>query len=62
MPPSLHKPLSVQLTHEQVQWLEHYQQHGSISRSAALRMALDRLMRLEASVQAAQPKLPRTKA
>ena len=55
MPPSLHKPLSVQLTTEQVQWLAHYQQHGSISRSAALRMALDRLMRLEHATLSAQP-------
>jgi hypothetical protein len=62
MPPSLHKPLSVQLTDEQVRWLENYQQHGTISRSAALRMALDRLMRLEASALAAQPKLPRSRA
>lgn len=56
MPQPLYKPLSFQLTCDQVRWLEAHQQQGSISRSAALRMALDRLMRLEVPAATAQQK------
>ncbi|MCT0230930.1 ribbon-helix-helix domain-containing protein [Synechococcus sp. CS-1324] len=41
-------PLSVSITHEQLRWLDRRRRHGSISRSAALRQALDALIRADA--------------
>lgn len=40
-------PLSLSITHEQLRWLEERRRHGSLSRSAALRQALDELIRAE---------------
>jgi Arc/MetJ-type ribon-helix-helix transcriptional regulator len=40
----LSPPVSVQLTPAQLAWLDAKRQHGAISRSAALRQALDDLM------------------
>lgn len=40
-------PLSLSITHEQLRWLEARRRHGSLSRSAALRQALDELIRAE---------------
>ena len=40
-------PLSFLLTPRQVAWLDGRRHHGSLSRSAALRIALDELMLLE---------------
>ena len=46
---SLYAPtLSVSITHEQLRWLDSRRRHGSISRSAALRQALDALIRADA--------------
>jgi Arc/MetJ-type ribon-helix-helix transcriptional regulator len=39
-----HRSTSFALTPEQLAWLDARRQHGSISRSAALRQALDDLM------------------
>ncbi|MGL6132897.1 MAG: hypothetical protein ACRC1L_01705 [Prochlorococcaceae cyanobacterium] len=40
-------PLSLSITHEQLRWLDERRRHGSLSRSAALRQALDELFRAE---------------
>jgi metal-responsive CopG/Arc/MetJ family transcriptional regulator len=53
MQPRLLPPVSVQLSPDQMQWLDSRRQHGAISRSAALRQAIDTL-RLQQ--QHAQPK------
>lgn len=39
-----HIPLSVVLSPPHLAWLDAQRQHGNLSRSAALRIALDRLM------------------
>lgn len=41
---SQHIPVSLVLTPSQIAWLDAERQHGNISRSAALRQALDRLI------------------
>jgi len=45
-------PLSISLTADQLAWLDFRRAKGSLSRSAALRQALDTLISLEASSQA----------
>lgn len=40
-------PLSLSITREQLRWLDERRRHGSLSRSAALRQALDELIRAE---------------
>lgn len=47
MPRPLAPPVSFQLTTDQLTWLDTQRTHGAISRSAALRQALDQLMSLE---------------
>jgi Arc/MetJ-type ribon-helix-helix transcriptional regulator len=44
MPLNLQPPVSFQLTPAQLAWLDARRQRGAISRSAALRQALDDLM------------------
>jgi hypothetical protein len=44
-----HRSTSFALTPDQLAWLDSRRQHGSLSRSAALRQALDRLAAIEAS-------------
>jgi hypothetical protein len=51
MPQQLSPPISFQLTPAQLAWLDARRHHGSLSRSAALRQALDTLIQ----IQAAQP-------
>jgi len=46
--PEFAPPLSVSVTVEQLDWLDARRANGSLSRSAALRMALDELMQIEA--------------
>lgn len=41
------KPVTLTLNPRQLAWLDTQRQHGSISRSAALRQAIDRLIALE---------------
>lgn len=48
------KAASFQLTPQQVAWLDARRQHGNLSRSAALRQALDGLIQLEATKPTAQ--------
>jgi Arc/MetJ-type ribon-helix-helix transcriptional regulator len=47
-------PLSVTITPSQLQWIDQRRALGSLSRSAIVRQALDRVIELEAA-QAAQP-------
>lgn len=44
----LQPPVSFQLTPHQLAWLDSRRSNGALSRSAALRQALDTLMRIEA--------------
>jgi Arc/MetJ-type ribon-helix-helix transcriptional regulator len=46
---SLAPPISVQLTPQQVAWLDGRRQRGDLSRSAALRLVLDELIQQEGS-------------
>lgn len=46
--PEFAPPLSVSITAEQLAWLDASRCNGSLSRSAALRLALDQLMEIEA--------------
>jgi hypothetical protein len=39
-----HVPLSVTLSPDQIEWLDARRQQGNLTRSAALRVALDRLI------------------
>lgn len=48
----LSPPVSVQLTPAQLAWLDARRQRGAISRSAALRQALDDLMGAKAQLAA----------
>jgi hypothetical protein len=48
LPPVFAPPLSFSLTAQQLAWLDARRANGSLSRSAALRQALDSLIRLEA--------------
>ena len=41
------KPVSVVITERQLEWLDHRRAQGSISRSAVLRIVLDRLIQQE---------------
>ncbi|MCP9860952.1 hypothetical protein KBZ33_18300 [Cyanobium sp. Cruz-8D1] len=41
------KPVSVVVTQRQLEWLDHRRAQGSISRSAVLRIVLDRLIQQE---------------
>ena len=41
------KPVSVVITQPQLEWLDHRRAQGSISRSAVLRIVLDRLIQQE---------------
>ncbi len=41
------KPVSVVITQRQLEWLDHRRAQGSISRSAVLRILLDRLIQQE---------------
>ena len=41
------KPVSVVITERQLEWLDHRRAHGSISRSAVLRIVLDRFIQQE---------------
>jgi metal-responsive CopG/Arc/MetJ family transcriptional regulator len=41
------KPVSVVITERQLEWLDHRRIQGSISRSAVLRIVLDRLIQQE---------------
>ena len=41
------KPVSVVITERQLEWLDHRRAQGSISRSAVLRIVLDRLIEQE---------------
>jgi hypothetical protein len=41
------KPVSVVITERQLAWLDHRRAQGSISRSAVLRIVLDRLIQQE---------------
>ena len=43
------------ITADQLTWLDQQRCNGSLSRSAALRQALDKLIRLEAAAQAPEP-------
>jgi hypothetical protein len=43
------KPVTLTLNHRQLAWLDAQRRHGSISRSAALRQAIDRLIELDPS-------------
>ena len=45
--PEFAPPLSVSITVEQLAWLDASRCNGSLSRSAALRLALDQLMEIE---------------
>jgi Arc/MetJ-type ribon-helix-helix transcriptional regulator len=49
MPETLLPPISVQLTPAQLAWLDSRRQHGALSRSAVLRMALDTLRHQDAA-------------
>lgn len=50
------KPVTITLNARQLAWLDVQRLHGSISRSAALRQAIDRLIALEAQqAHAPQP-------
>jgi hypothetical protein len=42
------RPVTLTLNPRQLAWLDTQRQHGSISRSAALRQAIDRLIAIEA--------------
>lgn len=42
-----HVPLSLTLSPAQIEWIDSQRQQGSLSRSAALRIALDRLIQQE---------------
>jgi Arc/MetJ-type ribon-helix-helix transcriptional regulator len=52
--PAMAAPLSVSITTSQLQWIDQRRALGSLSRSAVVRQALDRVMALDAA-QAAQP-------
>jgi Arc/MetJ-type ribon-helix-helix transcriptional regulator len=41
------KPVSVVITERQLEWLDHRRAQGSLSRSAVLRIVLDRLIQQE---------------
>ena len=41
------KPVSVVITERQLEWLDHRRAQGSISRSAVLRIVLDRFIQQE---------------
>ncbi len=49
---ALVKPISVVVTERQLEWLDHRRNQGALSRSAALRIALDRLIEQEQSQSA----------
>jgi hypothetical protein len=58
LPPVFAPPLSFSITAQQLAWLDARRANGSLSRSAALRQALDTLISLEAQApnpNAAQP-------
>ena len=55
MPQELLPPISFQLTPDQLAWLDERRRHGALSRSAALRHALDTLIGMEAAAAVAQP-------
>lgn len=44
-----HVPLSLTLSPAQIEWIDAQRQQGNLSRSAALRVALDRLIQQEAT-------------
>ena len=44
---ALVKPISVVVTERQLEWLDHRRNQGALSRSAALRIALDHLIEQE---------------
>ena len=44
---ALVKPISVVVTERQLEWLDHRRNQGALSRSAALRIALDLLIEQE---------------
>lgn len=50
---SQHIPLSLTLSPTHLAWLDAQRQHGNLSRSAALRVALDRLIQQEQTQAAA---------
>ena len=52
LPPVFAPPLSFSLTADQLAWLDARRAKGSLSRSAAIRQALDTLISLEAQAQA----------
>lgn len=55
--PSTRQPVSVVLTSAQLAWLDRFTQDGSLSRSAAIRLVLQRAME-----QQRRPGLGRTQA
>lgn len=55
-------PLTFTLTPRQVAWLDGRRLHGCLSRSAALRLALDELIQLEGEQQSGRQGQPTTAA
>lgn len=53
-----HVPLSLVLTPDHIAWLDAQRQHGNLSRSAALRVALDRLIEQDADAASARRRRP----
>lgn len=53
-----HVPLSVTLSPDQIEWLDAKRQHGNLTRSAQLRVALDRLILQEATQAHSGAQLP----
>lgn len=51
-------PLTFTLTPRQVAWLDGRRLHGCLSRSAALRLALDELIQLEGEQQSGRQRQP----
>lgn len=47
VPMPQHVPLSLTLSPAQIQWLDAKRQQGNLTRSAALRVALDRIIQAE---------------
>lgn len=56
--PTLRHPISFSVTADHLAWLDQRRADGSLSRSAALRQALDKLIRLEAAAQAQESNQP----
>lgn len=56
-----HVPLSLTLSPAQIEWLDARRQQGNLSRSAALRVALDRLIQQEATQAHSGGQLPSTR-